>query len=467
MEKLRIQGIRTVVFYQILLTIASSSLFNTSESFADDSSNILLFIPAIIRPGWSGFSQDYTAVPAVQNYGIVTDILHADLNKDDLQDLIFIRTTESPFYQKLYLQALINTGNKSFIDQTSTYFPNIGNEWDWIQKAYMVDLNNDGLDDIVGNSAKGFSNRTLPPLIRNANGVFSITADKALLNTPGGMVPIDIDSDQDVDILVYRDHNFGNPTTYRHEWTLLKNLNTSPGHTAFRSSGVVASSSRRGWDFTAFVDSPAVIDINNDGYDDFLYGGPKWKNNSFIDEKTPLYVYINTTKNTFQESSNTVFAGKVPHFAHTYQMVTGDFLNNGHQSVVVANTGYDGEPFPGERNVLLKNSGTGRLVEDKGTLSTHNYKGYTHAMAYGDIDNDGDLDIVYADIVGDDVLPNERIRILLNSGDGNFEPLHFQVDWTIGNWTAAKLVDLDNNGFPELVLGGMRKEHKSIIYWNY
>ncbi len=47
-------------------------------------------------------------------------------------------------------------------------------------------------------------------------------------------------------------------------------------------------------------------------------------------------------------------------------MIATDFNNDGYQSVLVANTGYNLQPYPGQNNSMLSNDGTGLLVEQKG-----------------------------------------------------------------------------------------------------
>lgn len=417
---------------------------------------ILKFIPAIILSVWTGFSSTIITLPNVANYGIVTDIQNIDLNNDGLQDLVLFRTREDPFYRGLYVQALVNTGNKTFADQTTAYFGSVGNEWDWIEKAYLADLNGDGRKDIVGHCAyeqlPGYGFDILPPLIRQPDNSFRSTNNPLVFSLRGCMIPIDANNDGRMDLLFRDVINFGEATLQYHAWTLLQNNTTNVNNLSFISRGVVSQGAKMGWDYSTFVNAPAVIDINGDGYDDIVYGGPKWKYNDWINEVTPLHVYLNNRNNIFTESSSSVFSGAIPQFAHTREMVQGDFYNNGRDSIVIANTGYDKYPFPGEGNAILRNNGNGFLTVDYGDGSTHNYAGFTHSVDAGDIDADGDLDVIYTDVTGDDSLPSEEVRILINDGEGNFNRKTFSINGSINGfingWTATKLVDLDNNGYP-------------------
>ncbi len=411
----------------------------------------------------SGEETERSTLAEVADFAIVTDVVDLDLNNDGLQDLILFRTSDEPFYAGLYIQALVNNGDRSFSDQTSVYFPsNIGTNWKWVDKAYLSDLNGDKLLDIVMHVDLGQGG--MPPLIRSANGGFEITTDPVLLNNPGGMVPIDADADGNMDMLVRNTENFGSASQIQ-QWTLLLNTTSSPESLQFQSLGVVSNNAYVGADYPAFAYAPAVLDVNNDGFDDLVYGGPKWKNNGYIDERAPLSVYLNQQDNSFAQSASQVFQGNVPQYTHVREMVVADFTNTGFNSILVANTGYDWAPYPGQNNAILMNAGNNTLTEVIGASSTHNYMGFTHSADAGDIDNDGDIDIAYSDLLGDDVANHMSVRILANDGAGNFTlKAFFAVD---GNgWTSTKLVDLDNDGYPELVLGAIDSGSHSFVVWN-
>jgi hypothetical protein len=444
--------------------LSVSGVVNDTETW--DEYWFLATPPCWLPQGCS--NSEYIELPSVSDFAIVTDIINLDLNDDGLEDLLLFRTSDAPFYSGLYIQALINNGDKSFLDKTDDYFSTIGNgnDWRWIDKAYLVDLNGDGLQDIVSHIDLGGSNN-LPPLIRKATGAFEITTNQVLLDNAGAMIPIDSDADGDFDILLREVAFFGNETNQEQRLTLLSNTTTSADNMSFESLGVVSIDDRAGWDYSSFAYSPVAIDINADGYQDLVYGGPKWKNGGFIDEVVPLNVFINSTENTFQESSAQVFGESTPSYTHVREMIVADFYGNGQQSILIANTGYDWSPYPGQRNAIIKNDGTGALIEQIGNSDTHDYQGFTHSADAADIDNDGDVDIVYTDILGDDVVNPEKVRILLNDGIGNFSRKSFiKLSLSAYGWTATKLVDLDGDSYPELILGSMDSSSKSVVLWN-
>lgn len=82
---------------------------------------------------------------------------------------------------------------------------------------------------------------------------------------------------------------------------------------------------------------------------------------------------------------------------------------------------------------------------------------FTHAV--GDLDGDGDLDLVEADIVHWDVgSSSDPSQILVNDGEGGFSRgqilagEHDRIDWNDGDMTAA-IFDFDSDGRPDIYVG--------------
>ncbi len=403
-------------------------------------------------------------LPQIEGYAIVSDIVNLDLNFDGLEDLVIFSTSDvEPFYTGVYIQALINTGDGSFIDQSNIYFPNISNSsWKWIEKVYVVDLNNDGLKDLVGHVDQGFE--VLPPLVRKQGGGFEIFSGTLQREDLGGFIPIDIDADGDMD-LIRRKNNYDPVYEQRNDMMLLKNVTGLDKILKFDPiSESINDNKLVGLDNSGFNYAPVVLDINNDGLDDILMSGPKWKD-GFVDERAPMYAFLNSGENTLIESTANVFPSGIPTFTHLRELVLADIDNSGNMSVIVANHGYDAYPYPGENNAILKNSGNGTFIEDIGDANSHDYYGFTHSTAVGDIDNDGDIDIVYAEYFDS----TKSIRILENDGAGNFTERFFTATKdliTRHRWTASLLIDLNKDGYPELVVGTGGAETKSQIFWN-
>jgi hypothetical protein len=170
-------------------------------------------------------------------------------------------------------------------------------------------------------------------------------------------------------------------------------------------------------------DALAVCDVNGDGIPDFLYSG----------------ILVLGTRNdrgatVFREvkdSGITWGTGKV-------NAVFADFDDDGHPDLVLASKG-------GVR--LLKGDGKGRFTDvtaKSGDLAR--FTGWATSAAWGDLDNDGRLDLVIGCIRG----PN---RVFRNKGDGTFEDCTEKIGLSlrIFNSQAVALVDLNNDGQLDMI----------------
>jgi hypothetical protein len=148
-------------------------------------------------------------------------------------------------------------------------------------------------------------------------------------------------------------------------------------------------------------------DFDNDGDEDL-----------FMTELTSQgsNLYVNNGSAMFQDASAPSELGAVSLPYTGWGTAWFDFDNDGWLDIlsvngpIVANEGRTNQPFPyDQRKVLFRNLGNGKFenVTDKaGTVFTLSEAG--RGAAFGDIDNDGDVDVV----VGND---NGRVRLLVNN----------------------------------------------------
>jgi hypothetical protein len=125
--------------------------------------------------------------------------------------------------------------------------------------------------------------------------------------------------------------------------------------------------------------------------------------------------------------------------------VFGDFDGDGHPDLFVPQKG---------RSLLFRNDGKGRFVDvtDKaGDLAK--LDAWATCAAWGDVDNDGRLDLVIGCLRG----PNRYLR---NRGDGTFEDATERVGLgqRIFNTQAVCLVDLNNDGVLDFVFNNEGQE---------
>jgi hypothetical protein len=130
-----------------------------------------------------------------------------------------------------------------------------------------------------------------------------------------------------------------------------------------------------------------------------------------------------------------------------------DANRDGRADLFIAGFGTDTAPFPGEQPRLLIQTADGRLV-DETAARLPQQKCAAHGAAIGDIDGDGDIDIYMSNLNGGTVGP----RFYINDGRGNFSESADRIPSDIANrqqrYTASALVDVNGDGFPDLVLGG-------------
>ena len=201
----------------------------------------------------------------------------------------------------------------------------------------------------------------------------------------------------------------------------------------------------------------AYGDFDGDGDEDIFVAPGKF----FTEESTPVEIYFNDGDGSFR-LDNSFFQGTVPELVHPRKAITGDFNGDGRLDIFVAGHGYDKPPFPGEAPVLLLSTENGlRQAEGLDHLV-----GFHHGAAAADIDNDGDLDIFVTDNIADGPF------FLINDGNGVFS---HNVDVLPSEVThqaifTAELVDVDNDGYTDLLVGGHEAEPEdegspTTIFW--
>ncbi len=235
---------------------------------------------------------------------------------------------------------------------------------------------------------------------------------------------------------------------------------------AILSTSNAAALELKGFSGGSFITGYAVLDMNSDGLDDLIYGGPKWINqkNGWVNEPAEFTVLLNTGDDGFIKGNETIFPLGSPALVHARDAKSDDFNGDGIKDIFFIGHGYDNPPYPGEENVLLLSQPNGSYVNASNQLNNP-VSGFSHSSAIGDIDNDGDVDLIVVDIWGGNANPS--VYILENDGLGQFTARKNRVSGSSSYiWTASELVDLDNDGFLDLVLGEIGSSSTSIVLWN-
>jgi hypothetical protein len=174
-------------------------------------------------------------------------------------------------------------------------------------------------------------------------------------------------------------------------------------------------------------DTLTVCDVDGDGRQDFLYGAG-----------TGILV-LNTPKGFVEvkDSGIEYETGKMG-------PVFGDFNGDGRPDLFV----------PQPRGCkLFRNDGKGKFTDVTREAGLYRFTGRATCAAWGDVDNDGHLDLVVGCLRG----PNRFFR---NKGDGSFEDASASIglNTRVFNTQAICLVDLNNDGVLDMVFNNEGQE---------
>lgn len=134
--------------------------------------------------------------------------------------------------------------------------------------------------------------------------------------------------------------------------------------------------------------------------------------------------------------------------------IVADFNNDGHPDIFVACHGWDmaiNGRWVGEINKLLLNDskGLGKFtVSDVGTTDFS----YYHGAAAADVNGDGWIDIVIADMFRS---PGKNITVLINQKNGTFEFDNNRIFGQVKSpYYSVEVLDVDGDGIFDIIAGG-------------
>jgi predicted nucleotidyltransferase len=340
-------------------------------------------------------------------------------NDGDLDILLTGNTGTYTGISKIYK----NNSNNTFTEQTGISLRDVADG-----SVAWGDYDNDGDLDILligyDSSYKYFS------LIYKNNGNNTFTEQTGISLTgvrDGSIAWGDYDNDGDLDILL---------TGYIGSDTCISKIYKNDGNNTFsEQTGISLPGVRNG--------SVAWDDYDNDGDLDILLTG-------YVDFSNKISkIYKNDGNSVFSEQTEIKLTG-----VYSSSVAWGDYDNDGDLDILLA--GYVN--YNTNISKVYRNDGNSSFTEQTGISLTGVMEG---SVAWGDYDNDGDLDILLAGYMG-------STKIYKNNGNNTFTE---QTGISLSGVTncSTSWGDYDNDGNLDVLLTGDKgsSNYISKIYKNF
>lgn len=303
----------------------------------------------------------------------------------------------------------INDGTGNFLDSSTKQVVTLSSAG----FASWGDYNNDCLTDVYWTTNQNNS----PPFLTNDGArSFSLTStatpySEQISSIAGGWV--DISGNSRLDLFVASMNN-----TAHH-------LYRNDGNNGFTKidTGIFAQC-------TGAIYVVSFGDIENDGDADIFLGNYTGNN----------YLLINNGNGTFTHDTNSIISNEG---SFSSSGTWADFDKDGYLDLFVGR--FDNQNF------MYHNNGDGTFTKiNSGFLTSDNWK--TYSSAAGDLDNDGDLDLLLTTSGNGTPRPNKNV-IFLNNGSGSFSKLTSgSVYAESRSSTGCAIADYNNDGFQDIFI---------------
>jgi hypothetical protein len=218
-----------------------------------------------------------------------------------------------------------------------------------------------------------------------------------------------------------------------------------------------------------------IADFNNDGLSDVIYIGMMDMNAS------PSCTYSDCSYSQIDDNDKPLPAlylgnadGKLHYSPELFidnrsnkgmslgrRLLIADFNNDKLLDIYINDTSVSGPEKWGYRDSYFLSQPNGTWLESSKThLSQPNFRVYDHGGATGDIDNDGDMDIVITELHPQF---NNGFYCLMNNGSGL---LKMRKCGGTSSAASLELSDIDNDGDLDAIVGGMNRNQFTGIVWN-
>ncbi len=199
----------------------------------------------------------------------------------------------------------------------------------------------------------------------------------------------------------------------------------------------------------------AMLDVDGDGDLDIVCArfGPAAQFAGI-----PIQILLNNGSGGFTDGTSIIFPSGAPLTFHPRGIAIADYNGDGRPDLFIADHGYDELPWPGAQNTLLLSSGAHGFVDATDRLPQ--LIDYSHSTTAGDIDGDGDSDILVMNTNGGTPIDSTTDPyILLNDGTGHFVrhddllPANVAVRDLASKYTSCLFFDADGDGDQDLFIG--------------
>lgn len=348
----------------------------------------------------------FTEQTAITLYGVNnSSVAWGDYDNDGDLDILLTGGSSLGDVSKIYQ----NNGNNSFVEQTSISLAGVGHS-----SAAWGDYDNDGDLDIVLSGWTG-TNYTTKIYRNNGNNTFTEQTSIALIGVENSSVAWgDYDNDGDLDLMVT-----GNTTSM----VGLSKIYRNNGNNTFTEQTSISLSN-------VYWSSSSWADYDNDGDLDILLTGA-------VTGSSPISkIYRNNGNNTFTEMSSITLTGVGGSAA-----AWGDYNNDGNIDILLT-----GQSSSGYVSKIYRNNGDNTFTHLSAVSLTGIRGG---SVGWGDYDNDGDLDILLTGQTSSGFVS----KIYRNNGDNTFtEQSSIQLSQLYAG--SAAWGDYDNDGDLDILLTG-------------
>jgi len=221
-----------------------------------------------------------------------------------------------------------------------------------------------------------------------------------------------------------------------------------------------------------------IVDFNNDGYSDVIYIGTMNPNNVEVTGEDTSGLCGSDVCKGYKPLPSLYLGGANKKLTYApeliidnredsgmslgRQILVADYNNDNILDFYVADHGIGGGGHNGVRDSYFLSQSNGTWVESSEThLSHSNFVVFDHGGATGDIDNDGDMDVVITELNGK---TGTALWCLMNDGTGYLNKRKCGGIFSF----ALELADMDGDGYLDVLLGAHEFENNAFtgIVWN-